>query len=395
MPWPLRMITYTTILLVIILIYFGIRYFRSVDRLDLRLKRFFKMIFWIMSALILAYPALGHLHYWLHGTFSRTGFPDAFIYLFWYGVICMGVMLNWLLLHDFLRPVVVFFAKKKSRNIKRVFAKGFLIIALLSVIYTAGKMIWDTHRITIEEITYSLPDAVQLPQTITIVHIADLHADKYTQEKKMQRYIKKVNDAKPDIVIFAGDLITSGTDHIEAGAKALSGIDATYGTYFVMGDHDYWVGTDLISEALEAMGIHVLEDENAWVQIGESLVKITGVTELYSNRISNNVLNELLNEERGESLKILAGHQASERLIDKSLESGYHMLLAGHTHGGQVRIPILFQPVTAARTETLYVNGNWMFNGMLLNINNGLGFTLAPVRYNAPAQVTVVYVEGI
>jgi len=384
------MITYATFLVVIILFYFGFRYFRCAARLKLQPRWLVRSLYFIPAALFLAYPVAGHFQFWFKGSFSRAEFPDPVIYLFWYGVVCMGVMINWLILHDLLRALFVYFSKKNPHKLKNRFAKIFLITVALTVPYTAGKMIWDTHRITLEEITYTMPEGQAHPDLLTIVHIADLHADLFTGEEKMIRYTLKVNEQNPDIVIIAGDLITSGRDHIEAGAEALSWIESTYGVWYVMGDHDYWTGTDIIAEALTERGIHVLQNENAWIKHGESIIKITGVTELYSNRIDAGLLDELLFEDRGESLRILASHQATERLIAEGQRTGVHLLLAGHTHGGQFRIPLFFYPVSAARAETPYVNGNWQLGEMLLNINNGLGFTLAPVRYNAPAQVSVI-----
>jgi predicted MPP superfamily phosphohydrolase len=388
------MITYAAVLLVIILIYFGYRYFRCVNRLELQPGWLYKAIYVLFPALFLSYPAAGHLQYRIQGSFYRTGFPDPVIYLFWYGVVCMGVMLNWLLLHDLLRPVALWFAKKDADIIKRYFASCFLALAAFTVIYTAGKMAWDTHRITIEEIAWTMPEGTTPGETLTIVHIADLHADPYTREPKLSRYIEKVNLANPDIVIVAGDLITSGEDHIEAGAGALAAIEATHGVYFVMGDHDYWVSTEQIARALTERGITVLLNENILVRHGESRIKITGVTELYSSRVAPEVLEALLNEEMEETLHILTAHQATGRLIREAGNSGVHQLLAGHTHGGQIRVPLFFYPLTAASAETRYVNGNWMIGDMLLNINNGLGFTLAPVRYKAPAQVSIITVKN-
>ena len=392
MPWPLRIITYATILVVIILFYFGFRYFRCAARLKLQPRWLVRSLYFIPAALFLAYPAAGHFQFWFKGSFSRAEFPDPVIYLFWYGVVCMGVMLNWLILHDLLRALFVYFSKNNPHKLKNRFAKIFLITVALTVPYTAAKMIWDTHRITLEEITYTTPVGKSLSATLTIVHIADLHADPFTGNEKMRRYIDKVNEQNPDIVIFAGDLITSGRDHIEAGAEALSWIESTYGVWFVMGDHDYWSGTDVIAEALIEREVNVLQNQNAWIEHGETLIKITGVTELYSSRINAGLLDQLLLEDRGETLRILASHQASDRLIAEGRRTGVHQLLAGHTHGGQIRIPLFFYPVTAARAETPYVNGNWQMGEMLLNVNNGLGFTLAPVRYNAPAQISVITV---
>lgn len=394
MPWPLRMITYAAIILVIILIYFGFRYFKSVKKLDLQPFWFYATLYLIPSLLFLAYPAGGHIQHLLLNSFSRTGFPDLFIYLFWYGVVCMGVMFNWLLLHDLLRPLARWYTDTAPGKLDRYFARALLIIAGFTVAYTAAKMAWDTNRITVERISHPAEGLNSFVEPFTVVHIADLHADDYTDAQKMDRYIQKVNEAGPDIVIVAGDLITSGDEHIQAGADALAKIESVHGVYFVMGDHDYWTGTAPIAEALTERGIQVLQNKNARVVHGESVIKITGVTELYSNRIESGRLTELLDEEMGQSFHILTAHQATDRLIREAQRSGVHQLLTGHTHGGQFRIPIFFYPVSASRAETPYVNGSWLLGDLLLNVNSGLGFTLAPIRYNSPAGVTVIEVQA-
>ncbi len=394
MPWSLRMVTYATIILFIIFIYFGYRYFRSVRLTDVSKPGLFKLLYLLAATSFFAYPIGGHIQYQLSGSFNRTGWPDPMIYLFWYGLVFMGVMLNWLILHDLLLPFAKRFSAKPIEVIKRNFAKAFLAIAAFICLYTAIKMVWDTNRIITEKISYLLPLDVNSFQPLTIVHIADLHADQYTSEKKMNRYVQKVNSFNPDLVLFGGDLISSGTDYITAGADALAGIEATYGTWFVIGDHDHWTDTNLIIRELETRGIPALDNQNAWIDHHGSVIKLTGVTEIYSRQVQPDSLTTLLEESRDEVLRILLSHQASDRLIEQSLEHGVHQLFGAHTHGGQIRIPIFFYPVTAAREETKYVNGNWMLNGMLLNVNNGLGFTLSPVRYNAPAQISVITVTS-
>jgi uncharacterized protein len=394
MPWALKMTSYAGSLLLILLIYFGYRYFVSVKILNLKPSWVYGLFYIMLLLLFLAYPLAGNIMYLKAGYFSHTDFPPAVIYLFWFGLVCMGVMLNWLLMHDLLRPAAAWITGRDPVIIRRWFAAAFILMAGLTVVYTAGKMILDTKRIVVEEIGYTLAGNTGKVAPLTIVHIADLHADRYTGEKKMSRYVRKVNDAGPDIVIFSGDLISSGVDYIQAGADALAGIQATHGTWFVMGDHDYWVGTEEIAEALQSRSINVLQNENALIRHNDSaIIKITGVTELYSTQVDPGVLAGLLDEESGEDLHLLASHQASERLIEKANDSGVHQLLAGHTHGGQIVVPLFFYPVTAVRAESPYVRGSWHFGNMLMHINNGLGFTLAPVRYNAPAKVTVIRVQ--
>ena len=322
------------------------------------------------------------------GAFDRSEHPPLLIYSFWFGLIYLGIMLNWLIIHDLLLPVVKKLSKQKPRILNQAFAKLFLLIAVLTLFYTGAKLYWDTNRITVKEITYNTPNEEFKP--LTIVHIADLHADPYTGNQKMKKYVDRVNAADPDLVLFGGDLISSGTDFIEAGAHALGNIDATYGTFAVLGDHDYWTDAGLISETLREYGVEMLQNESRWIDHFGENIKVSGITEIYSSKIRNEELEDLLSESDNESLSLLFAHQASDRLIEESSLNGVDHIYGAHTHGGQLRIPVFFYPATAVREETKYVNGHWLIDGMLLNVNSGLGFTLSPVRYNAPAQISVI-----
>ena len=392
MPWSLRMITYASIISLVLFFYFCYRYIKSVKRSDNLPRQPLFMLLFASVVFFYGYPFSGWVSYLFTNTFERTEHPALLIYSFWFGLIYLGVMLNWLILHDVLLPVIKKFSGKKPHILKRRFANLFLIIAVLTLIYTTARLAWDTNRITTEEITYNLPQDGLSP--LTIVHIADLHADAYTSDKKMERYISRVNEFEPDLVVFGGDLISSGTDYIEAGARTLGKIDATYGTFAVLGDHDYWTDADLISETLKKYGVEMLRNENRWIDHFGEKIKVSGITEIYSSKIREDSLQKLLSESRNESLSLLFAHQASDRLIESSLQNGVDHLYGAHTHGGQLRIPVFFYPATAVREETKYVNGNWLLDDMLLNVNSGLGFTLSPVRYNAPAQISVIRVLG-
>src|SRR5699024_8633637 len=152
-------------------------------------------------------------------------------------------------------------------------------------------------------------------EPLTIVHISDLHADRYTTSEKLNRYVEVINKQNPDLVVFGGDLISSGTEYVQAGAAALAAIEARYGVFAVMGDHDYWSDTEYIINQMKENGVTVLLDENYQINHGASSINLTGVTELYSQSIPRDSLDTLLDEfyEDEESLKALISHQASDR----------------------------------------------------------------------------------
>jgi uncharacterized protein len=393
MPWPLRMTLYMSVIMFVIVIYHGLRFYFSVNRVHLRPVYFYNSIYIIGAILIFTYPVIGYIEYWTFGEFSYRTYPKFLIYAFWYGAVFFGVMFSWLILGELF---VLFMAIGTSidKPMRKVYHSYFIIaVTFFVVLYTGVKVYWHTHSIDIQRISFELnDDRADNLRPFTVVHIADLHADRFTDEDKIRRYIEKVNNSYPDIVTFAGDLITTGTAYIDTAAELMGEIRATYGVYAVIGDHDYWVDEDRVTDALENHGIKVLRNENHWINHGGNRIKLTGLTEIYSQQIPETRLMELLEEEDGESFRIVISHQATDRLVEASSVHQVDQLLAGHTHGGQIRIPVFFYPVTAAQAETDYVNGHWWVDDMLLKINNGLGFTLAPIRYNAPAQVSVITV---
>ncbi|MEX0906479.1 MAG: metallophosphoesterase [Balneolaceae bacterium] len=394
MPWSLRMTLITAGLMTVFLLYISSRYFWSVRMTNLQPQWALHggmvgliLLFWI-------YPGWSLITYYAGYTYSLHDFAPWMKYLFWYGFVFAGVMLSWTLLLDITAAVIKFGFKVNPPQLNTFLGWAMISITVLVLVYTGLKIIWDTHRIKHIDVSYSMAEhGIEDMEPFRIIHISDLHADKYTLENKTDRYVQMVQKANPDLVFFTGDLVTAGMEFIESGADALFKIEATYGTFAVLGDHDYWSGADEITHALEERGIRVLRDENHWIEHAGEQIKLTGFTEIYSTRPESEIIDRLMAEDRGEKMRILFSHQASERLIEKALEENVHQLLAGHTHGGQIRIPFFFYPMTASLMETRYIRRDSWLGSTLLNVNSGLGFTLAPIRYNAPAEVTVIDVR--
>src|SRR5699024_7178580 len=134
---------------------------------------------------------------------------------------------------------------------------------------------------------------------------------------------------QPDLVIFTGDLISYGTDFIEMSAREFGNVRAEYGTYAVVGDHDYWAGLTNVEPALEKNGIPLLRDENRIIRVGEDSLLLTGITHVYSKQAVPEDVKRLTSDPVQAPVRILASHQVSDLLVSRAEQNGYDLLLAG------------------------------------------------------------------
>jgi uncharacterized protein len=328
-------------------------------------------------------------------TSAVAGYVRAFDHLlvvpYWVGFAFVGQMLFIMLAMDIGKLALFPIYKKYRLQWRRTKSYAFLVIAGFLIIYVPTKTYFDTNTVRIIETDFYIEGLPAGMDGFRIAHIADIQADPRTQERKLNRYIKKIDRTDPHLVIHSGDLVTSGQRFIEMGARALGSARARYGVYSCVGDHDHWSGSDSIRTALEQYGVIYRDNKNVYVEINGAVAGISLVTDIYSRRISDATLDSLARDLAHADLRIIVPHQVPERLVERARDHGYHLFLGGHTHGGQVAfgVPGLFL-LQGSRTETQYVTGFFDLGTMLVSVNNGLGLTLAPIRFQAPAEVSLI-----
>jgi len=394
MPWSLRMTLIVAGLLLVFYLYTGSRLFWAFKMLNPENPWLYRSIVITAGFLFLFFPVAGLVQYLIYGIYNPDLFPKFVIYLFWYGFIFSAVMVSWTLFLDLFMVTVKQGFSINPPELDTLFAWVMTAVTILVLLYTGIKTTLDTNRIKINKIEYEAEKhGFEFRNPLNIVHISDLQADRFTDTDKAAAYVLKINSLQPDLVFFTGDLVSSGTSYALEGAGALSQIKSKYGVYAVIGDHDYWSGEEIIAEALRQNGIKVLQNKKENLSIDSQIISITGITEIYSKKMADRELRDLLRTEGEKALSVVFSHQVTERVLDIAKDDDVNLLLGGHTHGGQLRIPFFFYPLTAVQAETKYVKGKKWFDNLLLNINSGLGFTLAPVRYGAPAEITLITLD--
>jgi len=324
-------------------------------------------------------------------------FDYLVLFPFWLSMLIFVQCGLLFLVLDLLKLILLPMYKKYRAKILPIHAKIILAIAVLFIIYVPIRVIYDYNTVSLRIIEFkkdSLP-----PDLIgfKIAFISDIQADRYTNDDRLERFISKVNSTNPDLVLIAGDMITSTPNYINTSAKYVGMIKSKYGVYSCVGDHDNWAywrdnGRSLreITEALQENDVHMIDNGKKVFDVNNSKLSVTFVTNTYVEMISDEMLDSLARLKQNYDLKIFLTHQPRNKFIEAAALHDYDLLLAGHTHGGQITFFFPFYNLSATLIETKYVRGDFKFGDMLMIVTRGLGMSLLPMRYNSTPEVILI-----
>ncbi|MBI3579837.1 MAG: metallophosphoesterase, partial [Ignavibacteriales bacterium] len=279
---------------------------------------------------------------------------------------------------------------KESEKNKRRGAIITVASLLFISVYSGAVIFKDTWTVRIVEHEIELPSQFSSLAGLRIVQISDVQGDGRTTEHVLINYVNRVNALRPDFIFFAGDVVTGGERYIESTTNVLGKLKSRYGVIAAVGDHDFFSNKVKVIDGLRRNGVLVVEDSTVYFAINGSELAITGITYTYRARPSA----EQLSNATGGSLsayRVLLVHQPAMPLVSYAADKHYNLFVAGHTHGGGLAFGIpglfLFAP---SSVETRYLSGLYKAGEMVVSVTNGLGFTLAPIRFHAPAEITVL-----
>ena len=221
---------------------------------------------------------------------------------------------------------------------------------------------------------------------ITILHLSDIHFVK--EEGSKRGFFQKLSMLNPDLIFLTGDIIDND-EGIKTAARVLSGLRARYGTFLVLGNHEYYdyrmidnlryhlgLGKTAIHRnnvpqfvsEMKRIGIHVLVNESTKLQVHGTQVLIGGTDDPVTQKID---FERALHGLSPETLNILLIHQLDGIL--KLSHHGVNLVFSGHTHGGQIRIPFLGPIMCDTKLPRRYVEGLHTYQDMTVFVSRGLG----------------------
>ena len=310
----------------------------------------------------------------------------TFHFPFWWGLLVVLESVPLFLLLDLLSPATRLWPAVRGRWLT---VQAYLKIGCVcaAALYVPIRSYGDTYHIRHNSTRIDLNQLPAELKGVRITLLADIQIDRTTGPRKVDQVSEILRAADPDLLFFAGDLVTSGRDFIPLAREAMCSGSGRAERIAVMGDHDYWSGRDTIPEVMRGCGWTFLENQHYLLKLRGRTVLVTGVTHVYSSRLGKADLDELLNLAPRADLRILVAHQPAEPLVQAAADNGYDLILAGHTHGGQIVLHPLGIPFTPSQIETAYYSGVHRVGKAYIVVTNGVGLTLAPIRYHAPAEV--------
>lgn len=280
---------------------------------------------------------------------------------------------------------------------KKAFIWGLLALLLPPIIIAYGSLI-ERNCFRIKEITIKTTDLPESFDGYRIVHISDIHARSFNgREKHLQRAMDKINELKPDMVAFTGDLITMTPDELENHTHALGSLKARDGIFSVLGNHDYSMYSDAGPEARqkhmetlisakEALGWNLLMDENRIIRRGADSIALIGVQNTSPSRHFPSKGNLTRASKGTEGMfRILLSHDPMHWEAE-ILGQNYPLTLSGHTHAMQFSF-LGWSPSSLMfkQFRGLYTRGD-----QSLHVNPGLGETIFPARIGVRPEITLL-----
>jgi predicted MPP superfamily phosphohydrolase len=217
-----------------------------------------------------------------------------------------------------------------------------------------------------------------------IVHITDIHIHRFLSRAYLDHAIATANAAGGDTILFGGDAITRAK-HIPRIAETMAPLRARDGVYAVRGNHDYWTRPGAVAAQLAAAGIRTLANEAAIITRGGGRLAIIGIEAPYLPLTPR--MAAALGEECRGAFRIALVH--TPLAFPRAAECGAALALAGHTHGGQVRLPFFGSTLSSQPLGPGYTRGLHRWRSMKTIVSAGVG-AFFPVRVNCPPEVVAV-----
>ena len=344
---------------------------RFIAHLDIHLKHKRRL------RLFLHLNLLGILAYILSRYYLEI--PNWLYFLFSLPIGILFLLFSTSIIYDISR--VILFKTPMSHKRRNFFKRSLDISAFVAATSLSAKSIYNARHIELEKVDIKING---LQKSYKIVQISDIHIGGLIDKDFMHTIVERINACKPDVVVITGDLVDVKLEHALEAIGELRALKSRYGTFYIVGNHEYFHGIEQIIASVKNLGIRVLENENVYVGEEGKGFNLAGVYDIFGYRKEKYMpdIQKALRDKK-EAPTILLAHQP--RFIAE-VKDGVDLMLSGHTHGGQL-YPFKF----LVQIVQPYIEGLHQHNDKLqIYVNKGTGFWGPPMRLGSSAEITEI-----
>ncbi len=284
---------------------------------------------------------------------------------------------------------------------RRLFLKGALGVCGVAAL-GIGKGYSNTFssQIRLERVPIHLKRLPDSFRGMKIVQLSDLHSSPLVGREHLEHAVDLALSDQPDLIVLTGDFIghTLKTEphethefdsaYLENLVLALRRLKAPMGTFAVLGNHDFWSGAKvtrrLVRELDKRAGVSMLRNRSVTLRMGSESIRLLGIDDYWHSWDLLKAMRKMpLN-----AVKILLSHNPD---INRNIMPVHQidLVLSGHTHGGQIKLPIVGTPFHSTR-DRRYIKGLVPDQERQTYITRGVGHLVVPIRFNCPPEVTSI-----
>jgi predicted MPP superfamily phosphohydrolase len=272
-----------------------------------------------------------------------------------------------------------------DQNRRSFFKRGFDVGTLGLSVGLVGTSIYEAMHIQLETVNVKLKN---LKKTYKVAQISDVHIGGLIQDEFIKTIVDRINSLNVDIVVITGDLVDIDLKYAKKALQELTKLNSTYGTYFIVGNHEYIHGVEKIIDEVKTLGINVLENESVYIGSKSQGFNLAGVYDVMGYRVGHHKpnLKQALKMINQDSPTVLLAHQP--RFIEE-VNNDVDLVLSGHTHGGQIYPFRALVSIVQPYLEGLYNHSK----DTQIYVNKGTGYWGPPMRLGTSCEITLLTLD--